>query len=88
MNLTRILIVPCLMGSLILTGCSSVNESYKNYDPTRRYLRTDAYYSKPIAVPPKLSNQKIEEYYPIPQVSGDLNAGDNPSLVPPSNSIR
>ncbi len=86
MNLTRFLIVPSLLGSMILTGCSSVSESYKNYDPTRRYLRTDAYFSDPISVPPTLSDNKMEEYYPVPELPKD-KSGDKPSLNPPSNSM-
>lgn len=87
MNITRFLAVPCLVGTIIITGCSSMSDSYKNYDPSRRYLRTDAYFSDPIAVPPSLSNNKIEEYYPVPRSSGDITRGDKPSLVPPSNSM-
>ncbi len=88
MNKNRFLIVPCLTASIILAGCSTVHESYKNYDPTRRYLRTDAYFSDPISVPPTLSKNKIEEYYPIPQISGEVAEGDKPSLIPPSNTMR
>lgn len=87
MNITRFLAVPCLVGTIIITGCSTVSEGYKNYDPTRRYLRTDAYFSDPISVPPSLSKNKMEEYYPVPELSGEIKDADKPSLVPPSNSM-
>jgi uncharacterized lipoprotein len=87
MKLTRAIMLPLITGSLLLAGCSSVNEGYKKYDPTRRYLRTDAYFSEPIAVPPTLSDNKLEEYYPVPDVA-TKSAADKPSLSPPSNTIK
>ena len=35
----------------------------------------------------KLSDNKMEEYYPVPELSGEITDGDKPSLVPPSNSM-
>lgn len=92
MNLTQVLILPLLAGSMLLTaGCASVDERYKDYDPSRRYLKTEAYFSDPISVPPSLSSNRLEEYYPVPGlVPGKLavDKSDKPALAPPSNTIK
>lgn len=80
-------VVTLLTASLMLAGCSTIDEGYKNYDPSRRYLKTDLYFSDPIQVPPTLSNNKLEEYYPVPNVAVKSNE-DKPALTPPSNSLK
>lgn len=76
-----------LIALLFLSGCASINEGYKSYDPSRRYLATERYFSEPIKVPPTLSDNKLEEYYPVPNV-GLQSKLDKPSLTPPSNTLR
>ena len=80
-------ILTLLSASLLLAGCATIDEGYKKYDPTRRYLETDLYFSDPIEVPPTLSNNKLEEYYPVPEVAVKSNT-DKPELTPPSNSMK
>lgn len=86
MSLTRFLL-PLLTGAALLSGCASVHETYKDYDPSRKYLRTEAYFSEPIQVPATLSDNKLEDYYPVPQASGKIT-DDKLSLIPPSNSLK
>jgi uncharacterized lipoprotein len=86
-NLRTVSILTLLTSTLSLVGCASMQESYKGYDPTRRYLKTEQYFSDPIDLPPAMSSTKLEEYYPVPEISMKSDE-DKPSLIPPSNSMK
>lgn len=87
MHVKRIalLVLPVLI--LALVGCQTVDNGYKKYDPTRRYLNTSLYFSEPLEVPATLGNAKLDDYYPIPDVAIKEKT-DKPSLAPPSNSMN
>ncbi|MDQ2994817.1 MAG: hypothetical protein M3R00_07745 [Pseudomonadota bacterium] len=72
-----------------LCGCSTVSEQYKEYDNGRKYLKDDKYQDAPLVVPQKFSRNKIEDYYPVPPSQQETRVSTNePSLTPPSNSIK
>ncbi len=87
MKLTRVLLLNVLPITLILSGCASMQEGYKKYDPSRSYLYTEKHFSDPIQVPPSYSDNRLEEYYPVPDVALD-SIQEKPDLNPPSNSIK
>ena len=89
MNLRSTGLLTLITASLMLgsAGCATIDDGYKKYDPSRRYLETDLYFSDPIDVPPTLSNNKLEEYYPVPNVAAKSTM-DKPELTPPSNSMK
>lgn len=80
-------VLSLLTASFIMAGCSTIDNSYKKYDPSRKYLHSDLYFSEPIEVPPTLSKNKLEDYYPVPEVTGKPT-NDKPKLMPPSNTIK
>jgi uncharacterized lipoprotein len=85
--LRRARVLALLTASFILAGCTTIDNSYKKYDPSRKYLHSDLYFSEPIEVPPTLSKNKLEDYYPVPEVTGK-QTDDKPQLTPPSNTIK
>lgn len=76
-----------MVAVFFLAGCTSIQEGYKKYDPSRKYLYTEQHFSDPIEVPPTFSDNRLEEYYPVPDVALD-SAAEKPELDPPSNSIK
>lgn len=86
MNLGLLKTLTLSICAVTLCSCATMEEKYKNYDQSRKYLHEEKYQDDPIIVPQKFSHNKIEDHYPVPPATKITT--NEPSLEPPSNTIK